>query len=213
MSLDAVVDRLLAAVPSEGRALVAIDGVGASGKTTFTARLARRIRTRPVVVLHADDYFHPSAIRHARGRHSAEGFWLDAYDYDALVLGALTPLAPGGSGLYRSASFDPARDAVVEPAPASAPPDALVLVEGTFLHRDELLPFWDWSIYLDVPFEEATRRMVRRDGERAATDRYVGAQRLYFAAAAPWERASVVVDNADVDDPRIVRPGGDGQVR
>ena len=204
MSLDAIVAALLAAVPGEGRVLVAVDGVGASGKTTFAARLAEQVRARPVIVLHADDFFRPSALRHARGRQSAEGFWLDAYDYDALVAGALAPLAAGGSGRYRPASFDPAADATVEPDAVDAPRDALVVVEGTFLHRDELLRFWDWSIYLDVPFDEATRRMVRRDGEHRPTDRYVGGQRLYFAAASPWERASLVVDNTDVDDPRII---------
>ena len=196
MSLDAVVARLLAAVPGRGRVLVAIDGVGASGKTTFAAALAQRLRPRPVVVLHADDFFHPPAIRHARGRRSAEGFWLDAYDYDALVARALTPLGPDGSGLYRPS--------IGEDEPQRAPDDALVLVEGTFLHRDELRRFWDWSIYLDVPFEEATRRMALRDGERGLMQRYVGAQRIYFATAEPWERASLVVDNADPDDPRIV---------
>jgi uridine kinase len=202
--MDAIVAALLGAVPGEGRVLVAVDGVGASGKTTFAARLADRLRPRPVIVLHVDDFFRPSADRHARGRHSAEGFWLDAYDYDALVTGTLVPLATGGSGLYRPASFDPAADATVEPDPVEAARDALVLVEGTFLHRDELLRFWDFSIYLDVPFEEATRRMVRRDGEHRPTERYVGGQLLYFAAASPWERASLVVDNTDVDDPRAI---------
>ena len=107
MSVDAILARLLAAVPGDRRVLVAIDGVGASGKTTFAAQLARRVGPRPVIVLHVDDFFHPPEIRHARGRHSAEGFWLDAYDYDALVAAALGPLGPGGSGLYRSAAGDP----------------------------------------------------------------------------------------------------------
>lgn len=191
MSMDAVVARLLAAVPDDRRVLVAIDGVGASGKTTFAARLADRLRPRPVVVVHVDEFFHPPQVRHARGRRSPEGFWLDAYDYGALVARALTPLGPGGSGSYGS---------------QQAPHDAIVLVEGTFLHRDELHGFWDWSIYLDVPFEEANRRMTLRDGEGTPTDRYVGAQRLYFAAASPWDRASLVVDNTDPADPRIVGP-------
>ncbi|GEK23518.1 hypothetical protein [Cellulomonas xylanilytica] len=70
MSLEAVVARLRAAVPDRGRALVAVDGVGASGKTTLAARLAQCLGPRPVIVLHADDFFHPSAVRHARGRDS-----------------------------------------------------------------------------------------------------------------------------------------------
>jgi uridine kinase len=34
--------------------------------------------------------------------------------------------------------------------------------------------------------------------------RYTGAQRLYFASARPWERASVVVDNSELGRPRMI---------
>ena len=205
--LGLVVDRMLDAVPAGRRALVAVDGIGASGKTTFTAQLAAQVPDRPVVVLHSDDFFHPSTVRHARGRLSPEGFWLDAYDYTSLVTLALEPLRPDGDGWYRPASFDGAHDRT-SPAPAlRAPDDALVLVEGTFLHRDELRAFWDWSVYLHVPFDVAARRMAARDGVdadrvRGPLARYEGAQRLYFAAATPWCRASLVVDTtSDVSGP------------
>lgn len=74
-----------------------------------------------------------------------------------------------------------------------------MLVEGTFLHRDELAGFWDRSVYLHLPFDAAAARMVARDEidsdpDRGPLARYAGAQRLYFAACAPWRRASVVVD-------------------
>ncbi len=206
---DAIVGRVLAGVPRQSRAVVAIDGVGGSGKSIFAERLARRGDGRPVIVLHVDDFFNPSAIRRARGRHSPEGFWLDAFNYEALISWALTPLAAAGGGLYRPASYDHANDQIVEADPLRAPPDALVLVEGVFLHRDELRRFWDFSVFLDVPFLEAARRMAQRDGldadpESGLMHRYVGAQRAYFRDAAPWERASLVVDNTDVDNPRII---------
>lgn len=209
--LDAVVAHLRAAVPVHRRALVAVDGVGASGKSTVTAELARRLGGRPVVVLHADDFFHPSSVRHARGRLSPEGFWLDAYDYAALTSWALDPLRPSGDGLYRASSHDPASDRTVRPDARQAPADAVVLVEGTFLHRDELVGYWDFSLYLDVALEESERRMAVRDGvdpdaRRGLAARYAGAQRLYFAAASPWDSASLVLDTTDLDRPRVVDP-------
>ncbi|WP_258724513.1 uridine kinase [Cellulomonas sp. NS3] len=209
--LDEVVRRLRAAVPERGRALVAVDGVGGSGKSTFAAALARRVEDRPVLVLHADDFLHPSATRHARGRLSPEGFWLDAYDYAALTAWALAPLRAGGDGLYRTHALDHAADRAVRPDPVRAPEDALVVVEGTFLHRDELAGFWDFSVYLDVPIAVGHRRLALRDGidpdpERGPLRRYAGAQRLYLDAAAPWGRASVVVDTTDAACPRIIDP-------
>lgn len=206
--LTHVLAALRAAVPGDRRVLVAVDGVGASGKSTFAARLADAVTDRPVVVLHADDFFQPSAVRHARGRYAPEGFWHDAYDVDALVHLALAPLR--AAGWYHPSSFDGQADRRA-PAPRRRAPDGvLVVVEGTFLHRDELVAHWDWSVYLHVPFDTAARRMVARDGidpdpDRGPLARYHGAQKLYFAAAEPWRRASLVLD-AD-DGFRVVDPG------
>lgn len=207
--LDAIADQLLGGGPRDRRSLVAVDGIGASGKTTFASRLARRAGGREVVLLHADDFFHPAAVRHARGRWSPEGFWLDAYDYDALVGWALEPLATG-RGRYRDHCYDRGTGTAVRPAPRTAAPDAVLVVEGTFLHRDRLVDLWDRSVYLHVPFAEGLRRMAARDGVDPDVDagpraRYVGAQRLY-AADRPWARATLVLDNADPTAPRVVRP-------
>ncbi|WP_343035407.1 endonuclease/exonuclease/phosphatase family protein [Cellulomonas septica] len=150
-----MLDRLLAEAPRDRRALVAVDGAGGSGKSTVTGLLAAHVPGRPVVVLHADDFFHPAHVRHARGRHSPAGFWLDAYDYDALTAQALGPLGPGGDGLFRPAVTHGAHDGAPRPGRVQAAPDALVLVDGTFLHRAELAGFWDWSVYLDVPLDVA----------------------------------------------------------
>src|SRR5471030_1843176 len=128
--LVGIVARTLRAVAPQRRALVAIDGVGASGKSTFATRLAQAVDTRPVVVLHVDDFFNPSRIRHAKGRYSPEGLWLDTYNDDALIAWALTPLAAGGDGLYRAAAFNRLVDQVVQPPQLHAPRNALVLVEG-----------------------------------------------------------------------------------
>lgn len=209
--LDALVAAVRTAAPTGRRALVGIDGVGGSGKTTFADELSRHLGERPVLVLHIDDFFAPSAVRHARGRHSPEGFWLDAYDYGSLISCTLEHLGADGDGWYRSGSYDREADRTVLLEPVLAPPDALVLVEGAFLHRDELAAFWDFSIYLDVPFDETERRMAHRDGVPAGTvhelmRRYTEAQRIYFAVARPWERASVVVDNSDPARPRIIDP-------
>jgi uridine kinase len=209
--LDEIGRRLLAAVPSGRRALVAVDGADGSGKTTFASGLASAIHNRPVVVLHADDYLNPSSMRHARGRHSPEGFWLDSYNYDALRSYALHPLGADGGGWYRPASYDSTRDATIRPEVVRVDRDTIVLVEGIFLHRDELVSLWDYSIYLHAPFTETARRMAVRDGsnpdpEHPSIRRYVDGQRLYFAQAAPWRRASLVVNNTSFNHPMVMDP-------
>ncbi|WP_066518469.1 uridine kinase [Curtobacterium ammoniigenes] len=203
-----IAQRVIASVPWQ-RALVAVDGTDGSGKTRFASELAAAITKRPVLVLHVDDFLNPSAVRHARGRCSPEGFWLDSYNYAALRSWALDPLSAVGDGRYRAASFDAATDTVIRPAAKLADEGTLVLVEGLFLHRDELVGYWDTSLFLDVPFSETARRMATRDGSHpdpndASMRRYVEGQRIYFRSASPWERAGMVIDNSVCGQPRMI---------
>ncbi|MEJ1114246.1 uridine kinase [Paenarthrobacter sp. CCNWLY172] len=198
-------------VTGPGRRLVAIDGVDGSGKTSFAANLVSEIRNRFVTVIHADDFLNPSAVRHAKGRASPEGFWKDTYNYAALQDQLLRPLGPKGTGWYSPASYNAVTDQTAQVDVMLAPSDALVFVEGMFLHRDELASYWDASVFLDVPFTETAARMAVRNGsnpdpEHPTMRRYVGGQRLYFAAARPWERATFVVDNSDFTSPRVISP-------
>ena len=207
--LDDIVELINNSAPP-GRALVAIDGIGGSGKSVLADTVADRIAQRPVHILHVDDFFNPDARRHSRGRYSAEGFWLDTYDYDSLISSALEPLLRGAP-TYLSGSFDRTTGDSARPAPTPAPADAIFIVEGTFLHRDELTSFWHYSLFLDIEFDESARRMQqRRNGaglDKLLIARYHGAQRLYFQAARPWARASLVVNNSDFQHPRVIDPG------
>lgn len=194
---------------------VAVDGVDGAGKTVFAGELGAVLSARGRVVVRASvDGFHlPRAVRYRRGRHSAEGFFRDSYDYDRLVAELLRPLGSGGSGVVRTAVYDWRTDRPVDVPPQAVPPGAVLVLDGIFLHRDALLPYWDFSVYLDVNFNVSVPRMAARDGGPAdptdpANRRYVEGQRLYLAACAPRERATVVVDNTDLAAPKLVVPAG-----
>lgn len=196
-------------MPDRHRALVGIDGVDGSGKSTFAAALAHCLGAGPVVVVHLDDFRNASAIRYRRGRNSPEGFWLDTYDYDAIQRNVLDPLKATGRGRYRESSYDAVADRAVQSPRRHAEDDAIVLIEGMFLHRDHLTDVWNYSIFLDVPFEETARRMAERNGSNSdprheSMRRYVGGQEIYFAAVRPWERASLVIDNSAPSRPRVI---------
>jgi uridine kinase len=181
--------------------VIAVDGVDGSGKTTFASQLACAIdgAGRPAVIVHEDDFLAPRVTRYRLGRESPEGFFRDSYDLGALKRHVLDPLRPDGDRRVRRRVFDHRTDQPVDASVEEVPRDAVVIVEGMFLHRDELKDRWDWSVFLDVPFLETARRMAQRDGshpdpEHPTMRRYVEGQRVYLATCRPRERATVVMD-------------------
>lgn len=90
---------------------------------------------------------------------------------------------------------------------ARLPSDAVVVVDGIFLHRPELVGLWDGSVWLDVPFAVSVPQGNARfpgldpDPDAAANLRYVGGQRLYLAEADPAAAATWILDNTDLEHP------------
>lgn len=182
--------------------LVAVDGVDGSGKTTFAERLATAYadRGRAVHVVHMDDFLNSRTVRYRMGRTSPEGFFRDTYDLAAFTTKVLDPLRPGADHVMALRAFDHRSDRPVEDDPVEVPPQAVVVIEGMFLHRDELRAWWDMSIFLDVPFSVTVSRMAKRDGappdpEHPSWSRYLQGQRIYLSECKPPERATYVIAN------------------
>ena len=194
---------------------VGIDGITASGKSTFADELADAVteRGRPVARVTMDGFHHHRAHRHRQGRLSADGYYDDAYDLTRAAAELLAPLGPGGSLRYRDRVIDLATDEPVESWDAAAA-DTVLIVDGSFLQRPEIAPYWDEVIYLQVEFPVAFDRGVAREAEAlggkdaaalAFTERYHAAGRRYVREIDPGRRASIVVDNDRIDRPRLIR--------
>ncbi|MDX8051127.1 gamma-glutamylcyclotransferase [Lentzea sp. BCCO 10_0798] len=200
-----------------GRPLrVAVDGITASGKTTLARELTAAVtaRGRSAAHLSMDGFHHPRAVRHRQGRDSADGYYLDAYDFGAFSRLVLEPLGPGGDRRYRERIIDLRSDTALDEPPITAPDDLVLVVDGSFLQRELK---WDEVVFVDTPFEVALERGTRRDREllgglkqaqRAFGQRYHAASRRYLDEVGPAERASVVVGNEDVAHPVLRRIGG-----
>lgn len=182
--------------------LVAIDGVDGSGKTTFAAQLAAPYSElgRRAHIVHMDDFLNPRATRYRLGRDSPEGFFRDTYDLPAFTGQVLEPLRRSGPTHIVCRAFDYRTDQPVHDEPTAVGVADVVLVEGMFLHRDELAGAWDMSIFLDVPFAVSVARMAARDGTSPnpndeSVRRYVEGQRIYLAACDPAQKATYLVAN------------------
>jgi len=181
---------------------VGIDGVDGAGKTTFADALAEALTAvgQDVVRVSLDDFHHVRAVRHRQGRDCPVGFFEDSYDYDRFAVDVMLPFGPDGDGRYRSAAHDLATDRLLKPPWQHAPSGAVLVVDGLFLHRDELVDQWDLSVWLDVDVTTSVARMAQRDGSHPdpghpSLHRYVIGQRLYLERCRPRERADLVIDN------------------
>lgn len=210
----AVLDQLASRITAAGAVRVGVDGVDGAGKTIFADDLAAVLRTagHEVVRVPIDGFHNPRDARYRRGRSSPEGFWLDSYDYERFTTDVVEPFSPGGNRRFLRAIRDVATDQPVNTEPEVAPEGTILIADGIFLHRDELVRSWDVSVFLRVGFDETFARMAARDGcppdpAAPANRRYLEGQRLYIAECDPESRADTVIDNSAPARPRVVTTG------
>jgi uridine kinase len=91
-----------------------------------------------------------------------------------------------------------------------------LLFDGVFLLRPALAPFWDYSIFVAVDFQISVPRAVDRDSasdgkpqtkrkiRRRYEQRYLPGQQLYLQEAQPKDRATLILDNNDLEHPFLV---------
>jgi uridine kinase len=213
-ALIAQVAEAIDTLPDDRTQRVAIDGVDGAGKSVFADELARALsdRGRPPIRASVDSFHNPKRIRYRKGRYSPVGFLEDSFDYDLLRRRLLDPLSPGGSGRYQAAAFDHRSDSEVTPQITQAPPRAVLIIDGIFLHRPELRLYWDYSVFLQATFGTSIARLAHRDGGSPDPDadlnhRYVAGQKLYLSRYNPVAHATVVIDNEHFGTPFFVPHG------
>lgn len=157
------------------------------------------------------------------GPTSTEGFYADSHQLDVIIDELLRPFADGRERV-RVAGFDEPTDTAIEEFAEVDPAERTVLIfDGLFLQRPELVSFWHEVVYLDADErrdrewldfllsdlpEASTARAEAIDERlrRARWPRYRSGWRHYVEQTGPASRASMVIDNNDFSRPRII-PG------
>ena len=101
---------------------------------------------------------------------------------------------------------DLATDRSLDLSYALVPLGAVLLLDGVFLHRDELVDCWDLSVFLEVPLNTSVERMAARDGsdDSPRMRRYVQAQRHYLQTDSPRACATIVIVNTELEGPVLM---------
>jgi len=208
----ALAEEAAALLGTRDRVLVGLDGPDAAGKTTMATALSsalRQVHGTHTVSASVDDFMPPKEQRYLRGELSPEGYYLDGFDHAALVRDLLAPFHDGAPQV---------RTSLGGPA-VEVPARAVLVVDGVFLLRPELRPWWTLSAYLHVRPEVALERALTRDlpvhGStenvvRRYLARYLPGQALYRERADPMSAAAVLLDTEDPAHPVVLRWGREG---
>jgi len=199
--------------------VVAIDGYGASGKSTIAERLCSRTGAS---VLRTDDFFLPSARQFKvsepgeQGRATAQSVARTGrriasfYDLRRLRAEALEPLREGHEAVFCSFDWD---SGVVSGEKTRVGPNNLVLLEGVCSGATELGDLVDRAIYVDTPELERLRRLRDRIAPEDWDEEWLRAEKRYFSGARPLESFDLVIRGTGeaAQVPPGVRAPGEGR--
>lgn len=191
--------------------IVAINGLDGAGKTVFAKDLVKILRTKSKDILYAPiDGFHNSKeIRYEKGKDSPEGFYQDSYNYNKLKELLIQPIK-NLETTCKTAYFDCGLNESIEVEDSSITKNTILIIEGIFLFRPELIDFWDLKIFLDVNFETSLARNISRSNlkkseiEEQYFKRYIQGQKLYLNESYPKAKSDILIDNNDFENPKRI---------
>ncbi|MBN9044933.1 MAG: nucleoside/nucleotide kinase family protein [Rhizobiales bacterium] len=156
---------------ADGRLVVAIAGPPGAGKSTVSEHLRTAINDSgngsgdgPAVVVPMDGFHLDNAILDERGLRSRKG---SPPTFDCAGFAVLLERLKGAAEDVVIPVFDRKLDLARAGASIVRADHRILLVEGNYLLLDQepwprLQPFFDMTVWLEVPFPELERRLVQR---------------------------------------------------
>ena len=158
--------------------IVAIDGFGASGKSSVAQSLARQFDG---YVVGLDDFTRPGTR---------------TWEHERFIDEVLTPLRSGEDARYRLWSYDDDRPRGEQVVPVGS----LVIVEGVSALAlavvERVGRWWDLALWIDAPATLRRERIDERDGSEMLPrweQEWWPSEEHYFADEDPLRRADFVL--------------------
>ncbi len=170
------------------RVLIAIDGVGATGKSTLAAALSRELQDCPIIGV---DYFchSPSGKSGEWWGGNVEGYGVD---WERLRDQVLIPASKGGPVRFQSLDWGDWSLTWVD-----VPDHPYLIVEGMTSLRREVRDFYDVKIWMDAPGETQLARVRERDGDHMINHwhrEFIPLAASYCLDHSPRDAADLILD-------------------
>ena len=176
-ALSVLLDELVASIMAKPGPLrlVAVDGPGGAGKSTFARALSEAAGGAPVI--HTDDF---------AAADNPIDWWPRLLDQ------VIEPLVRGSAARYQR--YDWPTESLAEWHTIECAP--IVIIEGVSAGRSEWARHLTFVIWIETPRPERLRRAVERDGIEALEEweTWMGEEDAHYERDPTLERADVVID-------------------
>ncbi len=182
--------KLIASIPKkQSTLLIGIDGCGGSGKSTFANKL--RDKFSRVTIVHMDDFYLPSS-QIMKIHPVSKPIGAD-FDWNRVLNQVLEPISQNKEGHYQRYDWD--TDSLAEWH--TVPIGGIVIIEGVYSIRSELVKKYDFTIWVDCPRELRLSRGLERDGEEARDmweNNWMISEDVYIEDHKPFKRADFIIN-------------------
>ncbi len=172
--------------------LVGIDGCGGSGKSTLANELAKDFPGVTTIV-RMDDFYLPTS-QHINSPPKLKPVGAD-FDWRRLLKEVIEPIRQNKTGYYQR--YDWNRDELIDPSKVSV--GGIVIIEGVYSLRNELIDHYDCSIWVECPRELRLARGLDRDGVNARSmwvNNWMVSEDLYTREHKPFDKADFIINGA-----------------
>ena len=152
-------DQLLLAIKKHQKKpliIIGIDGPGGVGKTTLASNIKKSLRD--VQIVHMDDFDVPTIEKMNLSSHRPVGpdtRWNEVFE------SVILPLRNGMRVYYKK--YDRKVDKYTRRV--NLKPEGILVIEGVYALRRELISHYDFSIWVDCVLDVRVSRAIARDGE------------------------------------------------
>lgn len=174
--------------------IIAIDGGGGAGKTTFASCLQEEISDSCIV--HVDDFYRPPQLRTPLVSTNVIN---PNFDWDRLRTLILEAVQNDQDVRYQLYDF---KTGTLSGKSISIPRDATIIVEGVWSLQKAFVDLYDFCIWLEAPAAIRLERGVSREGEgmrQIWEDEWIPIDDYYQKTEEPHRRADCIVDNVSSD--------------
>lgn len=171
---------------------IAIEGHSAAGKSTVAKRITELINEAKII--HMDDFYRVMPEDERFKLTPKEGYER-YYDWQRLKRQVLEPLIAGQAGHYQR--YDWLANDLGETV--SVTPTGILMIEGCYSMRPELLPFYDLKFYVKtLKILRMQRQAQRADNSGAWLDKWDAAETYHFSTNRPHKVADLIIFGDEV---------------